>query len=82
MVSIEDREVVCTSGKTHHPIVAFTGKDVGRPAAPTLLRDRKRPYPRAPGGANPAKAYIQTINVPIDHNVVIDTVAATSGSSQ
>ena len=39
------------------------------------------PNPEAPGGPNSAKAYIQTINVPIDHNVVIETVAATSGSS-
>ncbi len=27
MVKIEDAEVVATSGKTHHPIVAFTGRD-------------------------------------------------------
>lgn len=27
MVKIEDPEVVATSGKTHHPIVAFTGRD-------------------------------------------------------
>jgi len=26
MVAIQDPEVVRTSGKTHHPIVAFTGK--------------------------------------------------------
>jgi hypothetical protein len=26
MVAIDDPEVVRTSGKTHHPIVAFTGK--------------------------------------------------------
>ena len=26
MVEIDDPEVVRTSGKTHHPIVAFTGK--------------------------------------------------------
>ena len=32
MVAIEDREVVRTSGKTHHPIVAFTGKDEDRVA--------------------------------------------------
>jgi Gamma-glutamyl cyclotransferase, AIG2-like len=27
MMKIEDAEVVATSGKTHHPIVAFTGRD-------------------------------------------------------
>ena len=27
MVKIDDPEVVATSGKTHHPIVAFTGRD-------------------------------------------------------
>jgi Gamma-glutamyl cyclotransferase, AIG2-like len=27
MMKIEDAEVVATSGKTHHPIVAFTGRE-------------------------------------------------------
>jgi hypothetical protein len=27
MTTIDDAEVVATSGKTHHPIVAFTGRD-------------------------------------------------------
>jgi hypothetical protein len=27
MMKIEDPDVVATSGKTHHPIVAFTGRD-------------------------------------------------------
>jgi hypothetical protein len=27
MMKIDDAEVVATSGKTHHPIVAFTGRD-------------------------------------------------------
>ena len=27
MMKIEDPQVVATSGKTHHPIVAFTGRD-------------------------------------------------------
>jgi Gamma-glutamyl cyclotransferase, AIG2-like len=27
MVKIEDADVVATSGKTHHPIVKFTGRD-------------------------------------------------------
>ena len=27
MMKIEDAEVVATSGRTHHPIVAFTGRD-------------------------------------------------------
>ena len=30
MVAIQDPEVVRTSGKTHHPIVAFTGKNEDR----------------------------------------------------
>jgi gamma-glutamylcyclotransferase (GGCT)/AIG2-like uncharacterized protein YtfP len=30
MVKIDDPEVVRTSGKTHHPIVAFTGKGEDR----------------------------------------------------
>jgi gamma-glutamylcyclotransferase (GGCT)/AIG2-like uncharacterized protein YtfP len=30
MVAIDDSEVVRTSGKTHHPIVAFTGKSEDR----------------------------------------------------
>src|SRR5579872_2604657 len=30
MVAIDDPEVVHTSGKTHHPIVAFTGNDEDR----------------------------------------------------
>ena len=30
MVRIDDPEVVRTSGKSHHPIVAFTGKDEDR----------------------------------------------------
>jgi gamma-glutamylcyclotransferase (GGCT)/AIG2-like uncharacterized protein YtfP len=30
MIAIDDPEVVCTSGKTHHPFVAFTGKDDDR----------------------------------------------------
>jgi gamma-glutamylcyclotransferase (GGCT)/AIG2-like uncharacterized protein YtfP len=30
MVAIQDPEVVRTSGKTHHPIVAFTGKSEDR----------------------------------------------------
>jgi hypothetical protein len=30
MVAIQDPEVVRTSGKTHHPIVAFTGRDEDR----------------------------------------------------
>ena len=30
MVAIDDPEVVRTSGKTHHPIVAFTGKSEDR----------------------------------------------------
>lgn len=30
MVAIDDPEVVRTSGKTHHPIVAFTGNDEDR----------------------------------------------------
>src|SRR5271170_7970196 len=30
MVAIDDPEVVCTSGKTHHPIVAFTGANEDR----------------------------------------------------
>ena len=37
MVAIDDREVVRTSGKTHHPIVAFTGKDEDR-----VVRDIRR----------------------------------------
>jgi Gamma-glutamyl cyclotransferase, AIG2-like len=32
MVAIQDPEVVRTSGKTHHPIVAFTGKNEDRVA--------------------------------------------------
>jgi gamma-glutamylcyclotransferase (GGCT)/AIG2-like uncharacterized protein YtfP len=32
MVAIDDPEVVRTSGKTHHPIVAFTGKTEDRVA--------------------------------------------------
>ena len=32
MVRIEDADVVAKSGKTHHPIVAFTGKDEDRVA--------------------------------------------------
>ena len=30
MVEIENPEVVATSGKTHHPIVSFTGKETDR----------------------------------------------------
>jgi gamma-glutamylcyclotransferase (GGCT)/AIG2-like uncharacterized protein YtfP len=30
MVAIDDPEVVRTSGKTHHPIVAYTGRDEDR----------------------------------------------------
>jgi gamma-glutamylcyclotransferase (GGCT)/AIG2-like uncharacterized protein YtfP len=30
MVKIEDPQVVATSGKTHHPIVRFTGRDESR----------------------------------------------------
>jgi hypothetical protein len=47
MVAIQDPEVVRTSGKTHHPIVAFTGKEedcapgavtlTGYASAPTTL---------------------------------------------
>jgi hypothetical protein len=32
MVAIDDPEVVCTSGKTHHPIVAFAGQGEDRVA--------------------------------------------------
>ncbi len=32
MVKIDDADVVAKSGKTHHPIVAFTGKDADRVA--------------------------------------------------
>jgi len=32
LVTIDDPEVVATSGKTHHPIVKFTGKDSDRVA--------------------------------------------------
>jgi hypothetical protein len=32
MVAIQDPEVVRTSGRTHHPIVAFTGKSEDRVA--------------------------------------------------
>ena len=32
MVKIEDPAVVATSGKTHHPIVAYTGADADRVA--------------------------------------------------
>ncbi len=39
-------------------------------------------YWRKPMGATTAKTYIHAIRVAIEHKVVIETVAATSGSSQ
>jgi gamma-glutamylcyclotransferase (GGCT)/AIG2-like uncharacterized protein YtfP len=32
MMKIEDPDVVATSGKTHHPVVAFTGRDTDKVA--------------------------------------------------
>jgi hypothetical protein len=40
MTAMQDPEVVRTSGKTHHPIVAFTGHGEGRvPGAPFEISD-------------------------------------------
>jgi len=46
MVAIDDPEVVRTSGKTHHPIVAYTGESEDR--VPGMVFEISEPNSRKP----------------------------------
>jgi hypothetical protein len=69
MVAIQDPEVVRTSGKTHHPIVAFTPRASrrGSMSTPAASRRRREPWTRAtrsqpiPSRVMPANAGIQSV---------------------